>query len=180
MGWLVIRISRPRLRVLMLSNPLNRVMLCDEALDCFRFAIGPQNIDTPAKPGVFPRYESWSLLGHRSNMRLWEPGSRQSSCHNHPREVRDLRAVQARSFRASARVTPRDSARRGCRPSPIVRANDVFLPWGCPRAGRIADGRGPMSPDAQQRAVAAQNRRRLSVKSLAYRCAGRCDCAIRK
>jgi hypothetical protein len=70
----------------MLSNPLNRVMLGNEALDCFRFAIGPQNIDTPAKPGGFPRHESWSLLGHPLNVRLWEPGSRQSSCHNHPRE----------------------------------------------------------------------------------------------
>ena len=86
MGWFVIRISRPRLRVLMLSNPLNRVMLGNEALDCFRFAIGPQNIDPPARAGIFPRHESWSLLGHPLNMRLWEPGSRQSSCHNHPRE----------------------------------------------------------------------------------------------
>jgi hypothetical protein len=66
-GWLVIRISLPRLRVL--SNPLRRVMLGRETLDCFRFAIGPQNIDTPARPGIFPRHESWSLLGHRTNMR---------------------------------------------------------------------------------------------------------------
>ena len=41
LGWFVIRISRRRLRVLMLSNPLNRVMLGNETLDYFRFAIGP-------------------------------------------------------------------------------------------------------------------------------------------
>ena len=39
--WLVIRISRPRLRVLMLSNPFNRVIFRNEALDYSRFAIGP-------------------------------------------------------------------------------------------------------------------------------------------
>ena len=66
----------------MLSNPFNRVIFRDKALDCFRFAIGPQNIDTPAKSGIFPRHESWSLLGHRPNMRLWRPGSSQLSCHN--------------------------------------------------------------------------------------------------
>jgi hypothetical protein len=65
-----------------LSNPLGRVMFGNEALDCFGFAIRPQNIDTPAKPGVFPRHESWSLLGHPSNMRLWPPDSSQLSCHN--------------------------------------------------------------------------------------------------
>jgi hypothetical protein len=64
------------------NNPLGRVVLGDETLDYFRFAIGPQNIHTPARPGIFPRHESWSLLGHPPNMRLWRPGSRQSSCHN--------------------------------------------------------------------------------------------------
>jgi hypothetical protein len=37
-----------------------------------------------------------------------------------------------------------------------------------------------LAPDAQQRAVAAQTRRRLSVKSPVNRCAGRRDCAISK
>jgi hypothetical protein len=41
LGRLIIRISRPRLRVLMLSNPLNRVIFRNEALDYSRFAIGP-------------------------------------------------------------------------------------------------------------------------------------------
>lgn len=57
-------------------------MLGSETLDDFRFAIGPENIDTPARAGIFPRHESWSLLGHPSNMRLWRPGSSQLSCHN--------------------------------------------------------------------------------------------------
>src|SRR4030088_617967 len=70
----------PRLGVL--SNPLTRVMFREKALDCFRFAIGPQNINPPASSGIFPREEGWSLLEHSSNMRLWRPGSRQLSCHN--------------------------------------------------------------------------------------------------
>jgi hypothetical protein len=41
LGWSVIRIPWPRLRVLMVSNPLNRVIFRNEALDDFRFAIGP-------------------------------------------------------------------------------------------------------------------------------------------
>ena len=57
-------------------------MLGNETLDYFRFAIGPENIDPPARPGIFPRHESWSLLGHPWNMRLWRPGSSQLSCHN--------------------------------------------------------------------------------------------------
>jgi len=39
LGGFIICISQPRLRVL--SNPFSRVMLGNEALDYFRFAIGP-------------------------------------------------------------------------------------------------------------------------------------------
>jgi hypothetical protein len=39
LGWLVISIFLPRLRVLI--NPLGRVMFRDKALDYFRFTIGP-------------------------------------------------------------------------------------------------------------------------------------------
>jgi hypothetical protein len=70
------------LTVLMVSNPLKRVIFRNKSFDCFRFAIGPQNIDTPARPGIFPRHKSWSLLGHPSNMRLWPHHSSQRSCHN--------------------------------------------------------------------------------------------------
>ena len=48
----------------MLSNPLKRVIFRNKALDYFRFAIGPQNIDPPARSGIFPCPESWSLLRH--------------------------------------------------------------------------------------------------------------------
>ena len=82
LGWFLVCISQPPPRVLVLSNPLDRVAFRNKALDCFRFAIGPQNIDTPAKSGIFPSHESWSLLEHPSNMRLWCPGSSQLSCHN--------------------------------------------------------------------------------------------------
>ena len=66
----------------MLSNPLKRVIFRNKALDGFRFTIRPENIDLPASTGIFPRHESWSLLGHPPNMRLWRPGSSQLSCHN--------------------------------------------------------------------------------------------------
>ena len=66
LGWPVIRISLRRLRVLMLCNPLNRVTFRNKALDYFRFAIGPQNIDPPARAGIFPSHVSWSLLEHQS------------------------------------------------------------------------------------------------------------------
>jgi hypothetical protein len=66
----------------MLCNPLNRVIFCNKALDYFRFAVGPQNIDHPARSGIFPSHVSWSLLEHPSNMRLRRPGSSQLSCHN--------------------------------------------------------------------------------------------------
>jgi hypothetical protein len=82
LGWPVIRISLPRHRVLMLRNPLNRVILRNKALDYFRFAIGPQNIDPPARSGIFPSHVSWSLLEHPSNMRLRRPSSSQLFCHN--------------------------------------------------------------------------------------------------
>ena len=81
-GGLSFVFPRPRLSVLMLSNPLNRVIFRNKPPDYFRFAIGPQNIDPPARPGIFPRHESWSLLGHPSNMRLCRPRSSQLSCHN--------------------------------------------------------------------------------------------------
>jgi hypothetical protein len=66
----------------MLSNPLKRVIFRNKTLDGFRFTIWPENIDLPARTGIFPRHESWSLLGHPPNMRLWRPGSSQLSCHN--------------------------------------------------------------------------------------------------
>jgi hypothetical protein len=81
LGGFIIRISLPRLRVLMLSNPLKRVIFRNKAPDYFRFAIGPQNIDPPARSGIFPSHESWSLLEHPSKMRPRRPGSSQPSCH---------------------------------------------------------------------------------------------------
>jgi hypothetical protein len=52
----------------MLCDPFNRVMFRNKALDYFRFAIEPQNIDPPTRTGIFPRHENWSLLGHPTNM----------------------------------------------------------------------------------------------------------------
>ena len=75
----------------MLSNPLDCVMLGNKTLDYFRFAIGPQNIDAPARPWIFPRHESWSLLGHPTNMRPCRHGSSQLSCHNQEIARHDFR-----------------------------------------------------------------------------------------
>jgi hypothetical protein len=105
LGGFIIRISLPRLRVLMLSNPLERVMLRNKAPDYFRFAVGPQNIDPPARSGIFPSHESWSLLEHPSNMRPRRPGSSQPSCHNQT----DHQNLKGRS--APARPRPRQAAR---------------------------------------------------------------------
>jgi hypothetical protein len=80
-------------------------MLGNEALDYFRFAIGPQNIDPPARAGIFPSYESWWLLEHPMK---YEPMAgrfkpailTQSNCGTH-RLVRDSRAVMWRPIGAS-------------------------------------------------------------------------------
>jgi hypothetical protein len=66
----------------MFGDPLGGLFFGGETLDHFRLAIRPKNIDHPAKSGIFPRHEGWSLLGHPSNMRPRRPGSSQSSCHN--------------------------------------------------------------------------------------------------
>jgi len=52
-----------RLRVL--SNPLDRVMLGNETLDYFRFAIRPQNITPQPDPGFFRA----TKVGRFSDMR---------------------------------------------------------------------------------------------------------------
>jgi hypothetical protein len=63
----------------MLIDPLGRVMFGNEAFDRFRFSIGPKNINAPPRSGIFPRYESWLLLGHPSNMRPDSPFSSEQS-----------------------------------------------------------------------------------------------------
>jgi hypothetical protein len=64
LGWLVMCISPPRPRVI--SNPTDRVIFRDKAFDHFRFAVGPKNIDPPARSWIFPSRERWSLLEHIS------------------------------------------------------------------------------------------------------------------
>jgi hypothetical protein len=69
------RIFLPRRRVL--RNPLGRVVFCDKALDDFRFAIRPQNIDRPSGAGIFASHESWSLLDYGVTMRRRWPATSQ-------------------------------------------------------------------------------------------------------
>jgi hypothetical protein len=53
----------------MLGNPLGCVVLRNKTFDDFGFAIGPQNIDSPAGAGVFASHEGWALLDHCLTMR---------------------------------------------------------------------------------------------------------------
>jgi hypothetical protein len=54
----------------MFSDPLSSLFFVSETLDYFRLAIRPENIDHPAKSGIFPRHESGPMLEHPPNMRL--------------------------------------------------------------------------------------------------------------
>ena len=68
----------------MFGGPLGGLSFCGETLDYFRLAIGPENIDNPAKSGriALSHTENGPMFGHATNMRLRRPGSSQSSCHN--------------------------------------------------------------------------------------------------
>jgi hypothetical protein len=60
----------------MFGDPLGGLLFGGETLDYFRLAIGPKNIDHPAKSGItFSRYESGAIFGHLANMRLRRAGS---------------------------------------------------------------------------------------------------------
>ena len=64
----------------MFGDPLGGLLFGGETLDYFRLAIGPKNIDHPAKSGItFSRHESGSVFGHLANMRLRRAGSSRSS-----------------------------------------------------------------------------------------------------
>ena len=68
----------------MFGDPLGGLLFGDETLDYFRLAIGPKNIDHPAKSGItFSRHESGSVFGHLANMRLRRAGSSRSSDNNY-------------------------------------------------------------------------------------------------
>jgi hypothetical protein len=63
----------------MFGDPLGGLLFGGETLDYFRLAIGPKNIDHPAKSGItFSRHESGSVFGHLANMCLWRAGSSRS------------------------------------------------------------------------------------------------------
>ena len=68
----------------MFGDPLGGLLFGGETLDYFRLAIGPKNIDHPAKSGItFSRHESGSVFGHLANMRLRRAGSSRSSDNNY-------------------------------------------------------------------------------------------------
>jgi hypothetical protein len=52
----------------MFSQPLGGLFFVVETLDYFRLAIRPENINHPAKSGIFPHHESGPILGHPPNM----------------------------------------------------------------------------------------------------------------
>jgi hypothetical protein len=54
----------------MFGDPLGGLLFGGETLDYFRLAIGPKNIDHPAKSGItFSRHESGSVFGHLASSR---------------------------------------------------------------------------------------------------------------
>ena len=68
----------------MFGDPLGGLLFGGETLDYFRLAIGPKNIDHPAKSAItFSRHESGSVFGHLANMRLRRAGSSRSSDNNY-------------------------------------------------------------------------------------------------
>src|SRR5258707_345739 len=85
----------------MFGDPLGGLLFGGGTLDYFRLAIGPKNIDHPAKSGItFSRHESGSAFGHLANMRLRRAGSTQSADNNYM-TVSEPQAVA----RAPPRVT---------------------------------------------------------------------------
>src|SRR6267142_4926128 len=48
----------------MFGDPLGGLFFGGEALDHFRLAIRPKNIDHPAKSGIFSRHENGPVFGH--------------------------------------------------------------------------------------------------------------------
>jgi hypothetical protein len=65
----------------MFGDPLGGLLFGDETLDYFRLAIGPKNIDHPAKSGItFSRHESGSVFGH---LAICAAGSSRSSDNNY-------------------------------------------------------------------------------------------------
>ncbi len=87
----------------MFGDPLGGLLFGGETLDYFRLAIGPKNIDHPAKSGItFSRHESGSVFGHLGNMRLRRAGSSRSSDNNQidrPQPVVDGNTAPAKAAR---------------------------------------------------------------------------------
>jgi hypothetical protein len=67
----------------MFGGPLGGLLFGGETLDYFRLAIGPENIDNPAKSGriALSHTENGPMFGHATNMRLRRPGSSAHSSH---------------------------------------------------------------------------------------------------
>ena len=87
----------------MFGDPLGGLLFGGETLDYFRLAIGPKNIDHPAKSGItFSRHESGSVFGHLANMRLRRAGSSRSSDNNQtdrPQPAADGNTAPAKAAR---------------------------------------------------------------------------------
>src|SRR5437868_882448 len=86
----------------MFGDPLDGLLFGGETLDYFRLAIGPKNIDHPAKSGItFSRHESGSVFGHLGNMHLRRAGSSRS----HPQGV--ISCVSVSLIMRTARQKPK-------------------------------------------------------------------------
>ena len=90
----------------MFGDPLGGLLFGGETLDYFRLAIGPKNIDHPAKSGItFSRHESGSVFGHLANMRLRRAGSSRPSDNNYM-TVSEPQALEGNPSALNAREPP--------------------------------------------------------------------------
>src|SRR3984893_3054364 len=89
----------------MFGDRLGGLLFGGETLDYFRLAVGPKNIDRPAKSGItFSRPESGSDFGHFGNMRM-RRGSSSRSPDTIKTSDRHLRSTSIRRLRTPL-VTP--------------------------------------------------------------------------
>ena len=99
----------------MFGDPLGGLLFGGETLDYFRTAIGPKNIDHPAKSWItFSRHESGSVFGHLANTRLRRAGSSRST--DRPQPAVDGNKAPAKAARGGlATARPVVFAASACR-----------------------------------------------------------------
>ena len=123
----------------MFGDPLGGLLFGDETLDYFRLAIGPKNIDHPAKSGItFSRHESGSVLGYLANMRLRRAGSSRSSDNNYM-TVSEPQALEGTVRAKRARAAGLPQRAQALRSDVVRRAASRGGTLRCAKARRVAN-----------------------------------------